>query len=190
MIGSIAWPAAFAFAIFLFRHQLTDLLGGLRRLRWREVEAEFGAGLVQAREVASAQLTDPDIKAEAEPTSSLLVDGSTVPADRVLALAKLSPRLLVMESWRLVEQAARELDARWAGANGKRPGHGPPALERLVDEGVLPELDYDQYTILRQLRNQAAHESRFELTPDAALEYAALARQLSARLERNHRDDA
>ena len=127
IVASVAWPTVIVGLVLLLRRELVSLLGGLRRVRWRELEAEFDAGLERARDAADTQANDGGAVQPPESLASLLADGDDPLADRVLALARLSPRSLIMESWRLVEHRAREVEAsRAARPPGPLPGrHGP-----------------------------------------------------------------
>ncbi|HEX5852238.1 MAG TPA: hypothetical protein VFY36_04010 [Solirubrobacteraceae bacterium] len=183
LVASLAWPVLSIAVILVMRRELVALLTTLRRVRWREFEAEFEAGLGKAREVAEAQtaLSEPAASEGLSPT--ILSDEALAGRSTILTLAQLSPRLLVMESWLSVEQRAKELVYAHRNIVANHAGL-VEGLEALVDCGLLPRIDYDQYSILSQLRDKAAHEIELAISADAALEYAVLARRLSERLPR------
>jgi hypothetical protein len=188
LVASLAWPAAIIAVIVIMRRELVALLGTLRRVRWREFEAEFEAGLGKAREVAEAQTVLSEPKAVSDgPSPTVLSDEALAGHSTILALAQLSPRLLVLESWLGVAQRAKEFADAHRNVDGTHTGR-VEALEALVESGLLSSIDYDQYTILRQLRDKAADEIEMALSPDAALEYALLARRLSDRLSSQTRN--
>ena len=45
IIGSLAWPACLLVALFMLRRPIAELLPSLRRLRYKELEVDFGKEL-------------------------------------------------------------------------------------------------------------------------------------------------
>lgn len=170
----------------VLRVYIGTLVSSLRRVKWRELEAEFGAGLDRARDLVEAQVALEPPPAEGEELSSPTLFSPTFPIetrDIILKLAALSPRLVVIEAWRDVEVAAGEL-VRRRSETGRQTPLPTEAFQRLIGAGVLAPLDYDVLMALRQLRNQAVHEERFEISIEEALEYAVMAHSVAARLRR------
>ena len=100
----------------------------------------------------------------------------------LLRLADASPRSAVLEAWRQVEIAASEAVRRQHLDNGISR---PPVVvgKTLLEAGLIDDAEFQVFSILRSLRNRAAHETSFELAQDEAIEYAIMAQRLAHALE-------
>ena len=174
IIDSLAWPLVIIVALFLLRKPISDLIPFLRKLKWRDFEAEFGREVDKMRSVVNRELPAPVPPPKEGPEIGLLTE-------KTLRLAELSPRSVVLEAWREVEHAAEECAKRgelpimWPGRKVS-----PVVVGRaLAEAGVLDENQLEIFHSLRSLRNKAAHAEEFAFAKDDALEYADMASRLS-----------
>lgn len=178
VVGSLAWPGVVLAAVLVLRKPLIDLLPLLQRLKYKDLELDFGkrVGELQA-EVAE------ELPPQAEPAPL-----PTTARSALHTLAEVSPRSAVMEAWRAVEAAglaaARRLqsDLPTPALRSGRPLDSYEALRLLEHSGKLDRAVVGPLRELRMLRNQAAHAPEFALTRDSALEYASVAERIAAHL--------
>jgi hypothetical protein len=165
IIGALAWPVSIFFALWLFRRQIGQLLPQIRRLKYKDFEAEFGE-------------TVRKLKAKAIPLL-LPVQARGVlpsPSERLEHLVEISPSAAVQEAWKEIESAAKALIER----RGYKLDYDIQTPFRLI-ERVLEKtelIDSRKLRIfheLRQLRNKVAHAEDFEVSEDQAYEYIQLA---------------
>lgn len=175
--SSFAWPLAFLVAILVLKVELSALLPHVRKLKWKEFEAEFEQTLIQARE---------NLDSDQEGGHADLVLGSpaTLGSNQYRQLAGVSPRSAILESWRAVELAAYQA-ARSTSDETPQPRMTSAEIAKLLrDQGLLDGNEDMVFSLLRDLRNKAAHSKDFNLSPQEAVEFTLLARRLQASLEK------
>ena len=171
---SVVWPVSTLLIVFFLRRPLRDLLLAVRKLKWGELEAEFGKDLERVRDlIDDRELESPPVISPEFPESSRTF---------LLKLANASPRSAVLEAWRQVETAAVQA-VRNQTSNGDLPRHTATVGKTLLGAGLIDDAEFQVFTILRGLRNRAAHESHFELAQDEAIEYAIMAQRLANTIE-------
>lgn len=136
----------------------------LERLKYRELEVDFGRRL---EEVASA--------------AAALGSGSAgpTPSSDLLHLLESSPRATILEAWIRLEAAAMEAARRQhvdVPAGLLRSPH--QLIQFLEEAGVIDARQAAVVHDLGGLRNSAAHATSFTPSPTAAEEYLGLARAL------------
>jgi hypothetical protein len=190
LVKALAWPATVVAGIALLRRSLLQLIPGLRRLKYKDLELEFEKKLEAAKaEIVDAQLPvpappppalpQPEVGALPQPTSAGVLD---LPAmvETVERIAAASPRAGIAEAWRYVEIAVeRALRRRQLS----RP-RSPRELRKLLEQqGLLRDRMGALLDDLRGMRNQAVHAVELELTPGQAVEYSLLAAVLITMLD-------
>ena len=173
VLKALAWPLAAVTIFLVLRKPIRDLLPFIQKLKWKEVEIEFGRQVKEIRAELAQDLPQAEAEALTRPSD-----------DAVLRLAEVSPRAAVLEAWREVELAALEAARRIAGDNFRNRTLTYDAirtLERseLVDRSILGSLRE-----LRALRNQAAHAPEFAISKEAAFEYGRSGRAVAEYLKR------
>jgi hypothetical protein len=168
LVKALAWPVTVLLIFAVLRTPLLRLIPLLERLKYRELEVDFGRRL---EEVASA----------AAALSTATVSGAaTLPASSdLLRLVESSPRAAILEAWIRLEAAA-------IAAARRQHVDIPPSLLRsphqlvqvLEETGVIDARQAAVFHELRGLRNSAAHASSFTPSPSAAQEYLRLAHAL------------
>lgn len=167
LVQSLAWPVAIAFAVWLLRPDLRDLLRILKKVKAGPVEAEFDREVKDLRSETEAAAPAP----EARP-------GVRAQTDPLVELAAKHPRAAILEAWRLVEfttlRLANSRDLLPPGVD-RIPSHH--VVRAITKEQLLSAEDLALYYDLRNLRNQAAHAMDFEPSEAAAIDYVKLAQR-------------
>lgn len=92
-----------------------------------------------------------------------------------------SPRSSVTLAWRAVEVTTRE-GARAFDFEVLRRDSSRSTLELLMKNKLVHPWVFDRYKELNKLRNEAAHDDFFEITPDDANQYIDRAEELAANI--------
>lgn len=173
----LVWPVVVIVFVLLFRSQIARVILSISRLRYRDLEVEFGRDLREAEHRAEeVQLSSPQaLRQISEPTFP------TSSYDRLSDLATISPRAAVMEAWLRVEavadEAARVLEIE---PRARRPGR--EVVVRLVKQNRLPQSAINLYDSLRKMRNNAVHATEFEINTEDAARYIDLSLGLAHKI--------
>ncbi len=170
VIQAIAWPVTVLVIVLLLREPIAKLIPALQRLRYRDLEIDFGQ---RVQEVASEAR-------RAFPTSP--VDGDELGRMRrhLAEVAPLSPRAVVLEAWLELEESAIDATKRRGLNLPSRELRAPILLgQALAQAGILDAGKQGIFDQLRNLRNAAAHASNLALDEDSALAYADSALRLA-----------
>lgn len=169
---SLVWPIVAVVALFLLKKPLSELIPLLRKLKWKDFEAEFGREIEGLRSRVNQALPEVPGVVPSEPTIGLIVQ-------KFSQLAELSPRSVVLEAWKEVESEALQTAQRnEIPLNYYRP-LSPVVIGRALTQGeILEENQLEIFNILRTLRNKVAHAEEFAFSKDDALEYADMADRL------------
>jgi len=172
MVAALAWPLTVLGIFAVLRRPLLDLMPLLARLKYKDLELDFGRRLAEASAEAAA-LPAPRSR-------------PALPADddALIALAGTAPRAAILEAWLRVEAAALAAARRRGTPEPVSSLRAPTRLIEALEE--LRVIDARQAAVfheLRSLRNSAAHALGFEPTPEAARDYVRLAARLAQSLE-------
>jgi hypothetical protein len=180
LVKALAWPATIVTAIALLRRSLLQLIPGLQKFKYKDLEVEFEKQLEAAKaEVAGSNVLNVSVEHEAKfdqgmPRSeSILEDSIHLPnmMQNIERIAVVSPRAAIAEAWRFVDLAAH----RAIKNEGLSRPRNPQANEKVLTEiGILPDNLKALYSDLRSMRNSAVHALDMDLTPGQAIEYAML----------------
>jgi hypothetical protein len=166
IIDSLAWPTAFAIAIFILRKELAQLLSRLKTIKHKDTEFGFSRGVTDAREKAERSLPALQVENTKPPTTS----------ER---LAELSPRGAVLESWLEVESALTRLAERYGIPSSELHLSNLEILRlQLSDYQPIGRGAFELLERLRKLRNEAVHLQEEEIDLTTAIEYSHLANRL------------
>jgi len=173
IVGSLAWPVTVLIALILLRKQIIDLIPGIRRLKYKDLEVDFGKELEKIeKNVRTIEAPPParmPLPAGMQPESL-----PKTQAELLERLATLSPNAAILESWRNVERA---LDYYFKSRSVERPLSGQAIAGHLDYDPNFPPQLVSAYQELRLLRNKAAHD-RDDLTVDHAKKFSVLADKL------------
>ncbi len=171
LVKALAWPVATVTIVVFLRRPMGRLLVLLKRVKYGDVEAEFGDGVKEATK-------------EAEEVLAIVEDTKTEPtiSDRLAGLLALSPNAAVLDAWREVEKTARAMIRR-KGVNPPPPSAKPLLIrDFLAKNHMLAPEEQKIFDRLRQLRNVAAHAAGREVNCDDAEAYLSLALGMIDRL--------
>uniref|UniRef100_Q479V8 DUF4145 domain-containing protein n=1 Tax=Dechloromonas aromatica (strain RCB) TaxID=159087 RepID=Q479V8_DECAR len=180
VVEATSWPLVACICFFALKDQLLRLFPFLRRLKYKEFEAEFGEGVREVSEKLTASATPPVVSTSPEATAA---SGDT--RDHFVRLAEAAPRAAVLEAWLQVEHAAQRL-IRSYGVAERRPLRmvGPTIIRDYLDKtnAVTPE-QRESFDKLRQLRNKVVHFADVSLPLDEVIEYIDLALSLAGQFD-------
>src|SRR6266702_978293 len=98
LVHSLAWPGAVVGIVLLLRRSLNKLLPELNRLKYKDLELDFGRQVAQAK-----------AEVEASPAPRQLPEARQLQlgpdTEYLSALAEISPRAAVLEAWLPLEVA-------------------------------------------------------------------------------------
>jgi len=161
-IASLAWPAAFVTAVWLFREKLIELLPNLR-VKHKDWEISF-----RLNEAEKEAQSLPPIAPEALPTPE--------ETSRFDQIAKVSPRAAILEYRAELEQVVRTFAQSVGMAETNRPFANLIRELRkhaLIDNHTSAILDD-----LRSVGNTAAHRTDVVFSLDEALRFRDLAERV------------
>lgn len=171
---ALAWPVSLLIALFMMRKPIADLLPSLRRLKYKDLEVDFGKELEKIEAVMDTveennnQGRELPVEIQPEPLPKTRTE-------LLKKIAELSPNSAILESWRNVE---RTLDFYFNSRGIERPRSGQSILRSLDYDPNFPPQLVSAYQELRLLRNRAAHAQE-NLTAEHAKEFSVLADRLT-----------
>lgn len=176
VVEATAWPVVACICFFALKEQLLRLFPFLRRLKYKEFEAEFGEGLREVNEKLIGNVRP--VTFTTLPEAIATTESSR---DHFIRLAEVAPRAAILEAWLQIEHAAQRL-IRSHGVAERRPLRmvGPAIILDCLDKTsvVTPE-QRESFNKLRQLRNKVVHFAEISLPLDEVIEYIDLALSLA-----------
>jgi hypothetical protein len=172
IVKAVAWPLTVLGIFFVLRRPLMGLFPLIARLKFRDLELDFGRRLAEVRAEAAA------LPAARSPESNLPGD------DALQQLAAAAPRAAILEAWLRLEAAALAA-ARQQGTTEPVSHLRSPTrlIEALEEHGVIDARQAAVFHELRSLRNSATHALGFEPGEDAARDYVNVAARLQQSVE-------
>jgi Domain of unknown function (DUF4145) len=169
IVQSVAWPAAFVFAILIFRERLAELLPMLR-VKHKNWEVSFR---LEKAEKEAAELPVPAPAPGTIPTEE--------EKSRFEQIADISPRAAILEKRREIEEAVSNLALRYGIVSEKTPMLR--VVRILRNEGIIDPHVSGFLDDLRVIGNSAAHAGPdTAFTKDDALRFGSLADRVINRL--------
>lgn len=164
---ALAWPAIILIVLLVLHRPLITLIPGIKFLRTKWFEVEFGKKLVEA-ETHAEKIPVPSSVPEAW---NFFGPSHSIKDMNLTRLVIISPRAAILETWTSLEVAMRDY-LRHKGKDSPKSFH--EIVRVLQGEADLPKDLVDLLNQLRDLRNQVAHTSDVEVSASQALEYARL----------------
>lgn len=175
LVGYLAWPVAAVSAIFMLRRTLNRLLPDLSRLKYKDLELEFGRQVAKARAEVGATPVAPQSPASTARTAQAQSYFQTV--------AEVSPRAALLEAWLPFEIAASRVGEELAISQSDRTIQMPRLIEMLNREGMLTDDEARAIARLRAIRNEVVHAPVVDLSAGTVAEYAAVLQDVTQALE-------
>lgn len=169
-IDVLAWPSVVLILVFALKEQLPELIPGiskilssLKNLKFGKLEMKF------SREI---QQLESEVPVEIE-TVVLDTVSSEKPAqsERLKQLIELSPRLAIIEAWRIVELSAVDFLRKQLDSTDLRFRSVYEILDSLESNEFITKSTGRFFRKLNRLRNHAAHSTDFDISEQDARGY-------------------
>lgn len=170
LLEAVAWPSVVAWSVWILRDALQRTIDRITRLKGPGFETELGEVVRRAeREAENANLPPvTEIKNLPLPEQ---------PTDKYRRLCEVSPRAAIIEGWREIELAVADRFPRSEVYFSPMELRETLQRSQLLDKPSLILLDD-----LRQVRNHAAHSTRFEISSEESYRLALIATRLAAKI--------
>lgn len=185
IIDSLAWPITTVGLFVLLRKPVERILLTLTKLKYKDLELDFGRELhsieQQAKQAAVLPVPQPIPKS---------VGGPKTPAELLEEADRLAPEFpepAVAVAWSAVEDSLSGAAERLTGTTKYRGVACARTIKLLRERNVIDEKTTSVLARMQNLRNESLHErwNAFGgVSADEAREYIALARGISEMLER------
>jgi hypothetical protein len=161
LVKSSAWPAAAVAMALIFRHPLAKLIPLLKKLKYKDLEADFSNILDKAEREAATVLPAPALASGiGTPVSSQdKNDAYQYDADAAglyAAAMRVSPESAVLDAWRGLVIAIWEAIDK-VGKGVSQDSSLEDKVQWLYDQKWLNSRQYRLFHWLNELRNLAAH---------------------------------
>ena len=153
IVSSVSWPLSIFFVAALFRSQIRALFSSVKKLKWKDVEAEFGDKVEQIREEVKLFEDDPDY--EDSPVEEKLV-----------RLVETHPHLAVLEGWKSLERSISSLSIKRLGTDRSRSTQ--EHIDAISKSELVPRNMLNAISNIREVRNRAAHELDADVSKGSA----------------------
>jgi hypothetical protein len=181
LVQSLAWPLAIVLIVFMFRQSLAKLIPGLQRLKYKDIELEFGRQLEEVKQELGPSPVPQELPGPvAEPPRLPEAKGTS---RYYRSLAEVSPRAAILEAWLGFELAANTAIESLEPSSKGRPLSMPRLFSVLGESGLLTSAEVDALTRLRALRNQVVHGPEPDLSIDVIADYSSLLRRITDELQ-------
>ena len=172
LTDSLVWPIVVLVIVLAFRRHVVNLINNIATISIRGNTITFAREL----EVAKGQAENAGLSAETVETPDDTALGEIARfVRRARESSREYPRAAIIEGWLVVESelfdACERLDLSTSHEGAPRFGN---AIRRLRSAGQLNHNLDELLQHLRQLRNRAAHDLRFDVSPYEAEGYISL----------------
>jgi hypothetical protein len=179
LIDSIAWPLTVIATAYILRNSLENLIQPLNKLKYGELEIEFAEEVEAIERSAIEKL--PDLQESQSQANT---------RNEILKLIPISPKAAIIEAWKNLEsisiKASEHANIDLHEKSFKKPLYIASALER---NGVIDTEAKQLFKKLRELRNEAVHYEKMNLSPEEALSYLNTSLKLANSIEMNARSN-
>lgn len=159
LLDKLVWPAVLVFGVITLRRPLSKLIPLAKKLKFRELEVEFGQGLKAVTE--QAQGVFPELKTDSKAM--------------LIASANHLPNSAIIEAWEQVDLAAEQLIKSHCNNITLDKNTRYKHIENiLISEALINTKQGKLFNELRQLRNRVAHAVGYEVGRAEAIQYIEL----------------
>ena len=168
---TLIWPLLVVIILLIIRKPLFDLVPYLKKIKLGELEAEFDKTVQDIKNNIDQELILNNNK------NSALIPAQDL--ESMYKLAEIAPNSAVLESWKKVELAAKELISQRGYKIDYNITTPYRLIERVLEKTRIAELKKVKvFAELRKLRNKIAHVEDFEISREQANEYIGLSNSL------------
>jgi len=178
IIESLAWPTVALIVALILKREIPTLVRGLRKLKYKDLEAEFDSTAKALDHEADILIPDPKKQIGVEKP-----DKTAGILKRLEHIAEVAPRSAIIEAWLMVEsEAVALIDNLQLASVQSSPG--PMRIQAILQKNeVLNEAQAQLFSELRALRNRAVHDSQdSEIGSAAVIAYVGAAAKMAAYL--------
>ncbi len=181
LFKSLVWPATVLILVFSFRVLIKRVLANLTRVKYGDLQMDFGRELKQVqKEAIAANILPQQSVAPVKKDPLQLLEEATRLADQF-------PEPAIAVAWQAVEVQLADSVARLQAPKRHEHLSLGTALSNaqvLVKENVIDSASLDVLRRMHNLRNLAVHGGRggFPITTDEAHEFLALAKGIVKKL--------
>lgn len=167
LVDSIAWPLAILIIVWWLKDYIKKLIPYTSKLKYGDLEIEFGEKLAELKvETEKLKKEHPAIALPEVNKEYLDKDTSNI-----------SPRTAIVEAWIALELTAFNFAKHYNIVDtDKQPFI--KILKLYEEKQILQKDEIEVIRKLQKLRNQALHESSFDISQKEAEEYSRLARDM------------
>lgn len=170
LVESIAWPLVILAIFLLLRKEIVRSIPRLQRLKFKDAELEFQQKAQEIENGLPKNLEGSLVVSEVE--------------DKLKFLARMSPRLAIIEAWSQIEFALGQYASSQQLVTAGEKVRANIAYHEVAKQVFGADEDlFKRYNDLRQLRNKAVHDHDYEPSSDNAYAFAVLAARLIGAIE-------
>lgn len=169
IISALAWPIIVLVIIFILKKPLSQLLINLSRLKYNNLEIDFGKELIKLEKTLEKQ------SEQLEQTNE----------NEILSLAEIHPSAAILVAWTMVEKEIADTVNRLAISPDYPPYNSALKNINLLKENkYIDTATYELINEFRQLRNKVshAHGDGEQITYLEAVKYYELSIKIIKRL--------
>jgi hypothetical protein len=167
IVKAVAWPIAALVLGLAFRSEIRSLIGKMKKGKLGPAEFEFEQAVAAIKQDAPAP-----IGAEKPSMSNATIE-----------FAASEPRAAILNAWLEVQREVERLSQIPVADPG--PKSVASYSLRVLHRELRNQPEYiDMYNELKQLRNQAVHDTDFRPRPESVINYIELSRRLVEVLRR------
>lgn len=182
LMSSLAWPATIIVLVLILRDPISRVLLTLTKLKYRDVELDFGKELNELEQAAQ--------QIDVHPKKANVIEGAPKESSQILSeaqtLAETFPRAAVSVAWSAVETEIMAVITQRAISPDYSFYSSPlKNIQILADSSLIDNLTLQVLDGMRKLRNAAvhAHPKDADITTDQAREFVFLARGIIDKLK-------
>lgn len=187
IVDSVAWPAAFALLLVIFRNPVSQVLMRIVTFKLKGAGLDIQAEISELHKAESDTLhSEKEVSPKAGPAEpSKEVRPTESLEEAVEAVAQLSPEAAIPLAWSAVEAEVRGLGDRAFARNPDFGGGVNRIINSLRKMEVIDRETFSLIQSLRNLRNRTVHQYTPGLiSPESATEYGQMAEILISKLRK------
>lgn len=158
LISKLAWPGVVLSIFYFGKDRIFALLSSLRTIKYDKFQAEFEAATSEA--VHKAEEVFPDQDEEQDHYQNLRKE-----------MMAMDPLTSIVTAWNYIDKAIRNTLER-TGIEFKRHSYTPTYhMQKLLENKLVNSEQFELFVSMRNLRNDAVHNSLWDITPSALENY-------------------
>lgn len=165
ILKATAWPITTVVIAILFRTEFRALLRRIRKGKIGSAEIHFEEEVKKLTNAAQEITITP-------------ATGAITLKPEVVSLATLNPRAALLSAWIEIETALTNLAQKHGLLNDQTRRNTSALVRAIANADLIPKSQVPAFLVLRELRNDAAHDIDFNPSEEAVLGYLEIAERL------------